>query len=174
MPRRPGNAVTSTHDPVPKWCCHHRHVLAALNLGAVILGVASGGFSASLLGLLVSVTLTLAGVDDGPAIGLVLGIVSGLAIGGWVAGARARHSHRFHGAVTGLLLAFLIVVVARLGGSPAPTPTVVWLAVLAVLISGLAGWLAGRKKAKMVSASSSDGRGRETEESPDSKGQGAG
>lgn len=131
---------------MPTKRCHHRYVLAALNLGAVILGVASGGLSASLLGLLMSVTLTLAGVDEGPAIGLVVGIVSGLAIGGWVAGRRARHSSRFHGAVTGLLLAFLIVVVARLGGSPAPTPTVVWLAVLAILISGLAGWLAGRKK----------------------------
>ena len=146
MPGEAGNAVTSAQDPVPTSCCHHRHVLAALNLGAVILGVASGGLSASLLGLLVSVTLTLAGVDEGPAIGLIVGIGSGLAIGGWVAGKKARHSSRFHGAVTGLLLAFLIVVVARLGGSAAPTPTVLWLAVLAVIISGLAGWLAGRKK----------------------------
>ncbi|MCZ6630774.1 MAG: hypothetical protein O7D28_05440, partial [Actinobacteria bacterium] len=55
-------------------------------------------------------------------------------------------SERFHGAVTGLLIAFLIMVIARFGGSPAPTPTVVWLAALSILVSGVAGWLAGRKK----------------------------
>jgi hypothetical protein len=48
--------------------------------------------------------------------------------------------------VTGLLLAGLIIVVARMGGSPAPTVTVVWLAVVAATIAGLTGWLAGRRK----------------------------
>lgn len=121
-------------------------MLAALNFGALVFGVASGGLTASLLALSISGGLTLAGVDEGAGIGLVIGIMSGLAVGGWVAGARARHSERFHGAVTGLLLAFMLVLVARLGGSPASTPTVLWLALLSVVVGGFAGWLAGRQK----------------------------
>ena len=149
-------------------------MIATLNFGALLLGVASGGLAASLLALILSAVLAVAGVEDGAGIGLVVGVFSGLAVGGWVAGMRARHSERFHGAVTGVLLAFLIVLVARLGGSAAPTPTVLWLALVSVLVSGFAGWLTGRRKAKIREASSSDGRGRKTEESPDSKGQGAG
>ena len=121
-------------------------MLAALNIGAVALGVATGTLSASLLTLLLSAGLTLTGVDDGAGIGLVIGIISGLAAGGWVAGARAVHSERFHGMVTGLLLAFIVVFIARASDSPASTGVVIWLAVLSVAVSGLAGWLAGRRK----------------------------
>lgn len=121
-------------------------MLATLNLGAVILGVGTGGLVASLLALGLSVGLTFAGLDTGPGIGLVVGVLSGFAAGGWIAGWRAPHSQRFHGMVTGLLLAFLVVIVARFGGSPAPTWVVIWQALLAVVISGLAGWLAGRRK----------------------------
>lgn len=123
-------------------------MLAAVNLAALILGVASGGLAASLLALLVSGGLTLVGVEDGSGIGLVIGVVSGLAVGGWVAGVRARHSPGFHGAVTGLLLAFLVVLIARFGGSPAPTPTVLWMALLAIVVGGVSGWLAGRSKGR--------------------------
>ena len=119
--------------------------MAALGLSAVLAGVAAGGLSASILALLIGGGLRLSDVESGPDIGLVVGVVAGLIIGGWVAGTRAVHSHRFHGMVTGLLLAFVIVVIARLGGSPASTPTVIWLALLSVAISGLFGWLAGRR-----------------------------
>ncbi|HEX6220270.1 MAG TPA: hypothetical protein VF115_04175 [Acidimicrobiia bacterium] len=121
-------------------------VLAALNFGAVALGVAAGGLTASIVGLAVSGLLTIIGVDGGADIGLVIGILSGLFAGGWLAGGRSVHSHRFHGMVTGLALAFGIVVIARLGGSPAETLTVVWLAVLSIVVSGLSGWLAGRRR----------------------------
>lgn len=121
-------------------------MLAALNFGAVALGLGSGALAASLATLLLSSVLTLTGVETGAGIGLVVGIVLGLAAGGWIAGAKARHSHRFHGMVTGLLLAFLVVVIARLGGWPGSVAAVVWLAVLSIAISGLAGWLAGRIK----------------------------
>lgn len=121
-------------------------MLAALNVGAVLLGVATGGLAASLLGLLVGGVLALIGLEEGPGIGLAIGVLGGLSAGGWVAGSRSRHSHRFHGMVTGLVLAFLILVVARLGGSPAPTPTVLWLAVVAVAVAGTAGWLGGRRR----------------------------
>jgi len=121
-------------------------VLAALNVGAVALGVAAGGLMASIVGLLVSGLLTVVGVDGGPDIGLVVGILTGLAAGGWLAGRRSVHSHRFHGMVTGLILAFMIMLIARLGGSPAETDTVIWLAVLSIVISGISGWLGGRRR----------------------------
>ncbi len=121
-------------------------MLAALNFLAVGLGIGAGGLSATLLALLLGGGLTLVGVESGGDIGLVAGIVGGLAVAGWVAGKLAPHSERFHGAVTGLILAGLIIVVARFGGSPAPTGTVIWLAVLAAGIAGLTGWLAGRRK----------------------------
>ncbi len=125
--------------------CQHRRVLAALNLGAVMLGVAVGALSASFLTLILSWILTLAGVESGSDIGLVVGILAGLAAGGWVAGSRSRHSHRFHGMVTGLALAFVVLVVARLGGSPASTTSVIWLAIVSIVVAGIAGWLAGRR-----------------------------
>jgi len=121
-------------------------VLAALNFGALALGVAAGGLVASMLTLGLGGLLAVFGVDTGPDIGLVTGVIVGLAVGGWVAGLRSIHSHRFHGMVTGLLMAFVIVVIARLGGSPAPTGTVIWLAVVAIFVSGLTGWAAGRRR----------------------------
>jgi len=117
-----------------------------LNIVAVGLGLGAGGLTATLLALAVAGLLTVVGVDGGADIGLVTGIVGGLAVAGWVSGRLARHSERFHGAVTGLLLAGLIIVVARLGGSPAPTGSVVWLAVIAAGTAGMTGWLAGRRK----------------------------
>ena len=150
-------------------------VLAALNFGALALGLAAAGLSATVVGLVVGFGLDLAGLDSGPDIGLVVGILVGLGTGGWVAGNLARHSSRFHGAVTGLLFAALIVVIARLGGGPEATLQILWLAALSAVVGGLSGWLAGRRKARTIDvASPSDGRGRKTEESPDSKGQGAG
>jgi hypothetical protein len=122
-------------------------VLAALSLGAVALGVASGGLTASLLALVLSGGLALTGAEWGSGVGLVLGVLAGLAMAGWVAGWRAVHSPRFHGQVAGLILAFVIFVVARLGGSPAGAGTVLWLALVSVVVAGAAGWLAGRRKA---------------------------
>lgn len=121
-------------------------VLAALNLGAVVFGVAAGGLVASLVALITSGLLSVFGIETGADLGLVIGVFAGLATGGWVAGSRSAHSHRFHGMVTGLVLAFVIIVSARLGGSPAPTPTILWLALIAVVVAGLTGWLAGRRR----------------------------
>ena len=117
-----------------------------MNIMAVGLGLGGGALAATLIGLAVGGLLAVIGVETGPDIGLVVGVLAGLATAGWVAGRLARHSERFHGAVTGLLLAGLIVVVARLGGSPAPTASVLWLALIAAIVSGLTGWLAGRSK----------------------------
>lgn len=121
-------------------------MLAALNIVAVGLGLGAGGLSATLLALAVGSLLSVIGVENGADIGLLTGVGFGLAVAGWVSGRFARHSERFHGAVTGLLLAGLIIVVARMGGSPAPTVTVIWLALVAATVAGSTGWLAGRRK----------------------------
>jgi hypothetical protein len=136
-------------------------VLAALNFGALAAGVAAGGLAASLLALLMSGLLAVVGVDAGPDIGLAVGILTGLATGGWVAGSRSLHSHRFHGMVTGLILAFMVMVIARFGGSSASALTVFWLAVLSIAVSGVFGWLAGRRKAAARSNTGSDRAGNE-------------
>ena len=123
-------------------------MLAALNIGAVLLGVATGGLVASIGGILLGGILTLLGVDAGPDIGLVIAVVSGLATGGYIAGARAKHSSRFHGAVTGLVLAFVVMLIAVFGGSPASTMSIIWLAILSTVIAGLGGWLAGQRRSR--------------------------
>ncbi|HEX6148088.1 MAG TPA: hypothetical protein VF083_15030, partial [Acidimicrobiia bacterium] len=128
----------------PGW--EDRGMLAALNIAAVGLGLGAGGLSATIVALAIGSLLSLIGVENGADIGLVSGVGFGLAVAGWVSGRLARHSERFHGAVTGLLLAGLIIVVARMGGSPAPTVTVIWLALLAATVAGSTGWLAGRRK----------------------------
>jgi len=121
-------------------------MLAALNIAAVGLGIGAGGLSATICALALGGLLTLLDVENGADIGVTLGVIIGLAVAGWVSGRMARHSERFHGAVTGLVLAGVVILVARLGGSPASTPSVIWLAALAAVIAGLTGWLAGRNK----------------------------
>jgi hypothetical protein len=121
-------------------------VLAALNLTAIGLGLGAGGLSATVIGLILGFGLDIAGFESGPDIGLVVGVASGLVVGGWVAGLMSRHSGRFHGAITGLLLAAVVTVVARFGGSPAETWAVVWVYVFSAAISGFSGWMADRRR----------------------------
>lgn len=123
-------------------------MLAALNVVAVGLGIGAGGLTATVVALILGGSLSLLRVEDGAEIGLVVGVLAGLVTAGWVAGRMARHSARFHGAVTGLLLAGLIVLVARVGGSPAPATTVAWLSLLSATVAGLSGWWAGIRKQK--------------------------
>jgi putative membrane protein (TIGR04086 family) len=92
-----------------------------------------------------SLILTVIGVGDAPQIGLTAGILLGFLAGGYASGRMAVVAHRFHGSVTGLLTAALVLIIARLGGSPAPTAPVLWLALLAVVVGGLGGSLAGRR-----------------------------
>jgi hypothetical protein len=121
-------------------------MLAALNIVAVGLGVGAGGLSATVAAFGISALLSVLNVERGADIGLFAGVVIGLAVAGWVSGRMANHSERFHGAVSGLLLAGLVIVLAVLGGSPASTGSVLWLALLSAVVAGTAGWLAGRRK----------------------------
>lgn len=121
-------------------------MLASLRIMAVLLGLGIGALSATVLSLLFWAVLSFAGLDDAALVGLTVAILAGLAIGGYAAGRMAPIAHRFHGSVAGLAIAGLVLVIARFGGSPAPTIQVLWLALLAVVLGGAGGTLAGRRK----------------------------
>ena len=70
---------------------------------------------------------------------------AGLLAGGYAAGRMAPVSARFHGSLAGMGMAVVVVVVARLGGSPAPAGSVLLLAVLAIVLGGLGGLAGGRR-----------------------------
>jgi hypothetical protein len=75
---------------------------------------------------------------------LVIALLSGLATGGWISGRLAPFNGRFHGSLSGLVIAGVVIVISRLGGSPAPASQVLLLAAIAIVVGGLAGWVAHR------------------------------
>ncbi|HEY7704467.1 MAG TPA: hypothetical protein VID03_06505 [Acidimicrobiia bacterium] len=122
-------------------------MLGTLRWGTVLAGVGAGGVTATLSGLLVWPLLELLGVEGAPLAAITVGTLVGLGFAGWVAGRLALHSPRFHGSVAALGFAGVVLVVARLGGSPAPLLQVLILCLLAVVVGGAAGTWAGRRKA---------------------------
>lgn len=128
------------HDPVPEVS-----LLATLRIPAVLFGVGAGSLVATVAALVSGSFLGLVGLP--PGAGLVPSLVVGFGVAGWVAGRGARLSHRFHGSVSGLVVAGLVVAVARLGGSPAPTGQVLVLAAVGIVVGGLGGAVGGRRSA---------------------------
>jgi putative membrane protein (TIGR04086 family) len=120
-------------------------MLASLRILAVLAGLGIGTLTATVLSLLLWALLSALGFEDAALAGLTVAFVVGLAIGGFTAGSMTTYAHRFHGAVTGLAIAALVLVIALFGGSPAPTTQVLWLALLAVLLGGSGGAIAGRR-----------------------------
>lgn len=123
-------------------------MLASLRLPALLAGVGSGTLASALLAVAVGGVLTAAGVPDGAVVALAPSIVVGIGIGGYVAGRFATLSSRFNGSVTGLLVAAVVVGIARLGGSPAPTPEVILLAAIGITAGGVGGQFAARRVAR--------------------------
>jgi hypothetical protein len=121
-------------------------VLAALRIPAVLMGVGSGALAATVVSLLASFAFQLADAEGGARAGLVPGMLVGFAVGGYVAGRLVVHSHRFHGSVTGLGIAALVVFIARGGGSEATLGQVLLLAVIGITIGGLTGTISGRRR----------------------------
>lgn len=121
-------------------------MLASLRILPVLIGLGIGTLSAALLSLVLWLALTAFGFDDAALAGLTVALLFGLVVGGYAAGHIAVVAHRFHGSVTGLVIAALVLVIARFGGSPAPTTQVLWLALLAVVFGGLGGAIAGSRK----------------------------
>jgi putative membrane protein (TIGR04086 family) len=121
-------------------------MLGALRISAVMVGTAGGTLTAAavfLVGLLIA---RLVGADEGPAVVLSISLLTGLAGGGYLAGRVAPFNGRFHGSVTGLAMAAVVLVISVFGGSPAPTGQVVLLAVIAIVVGGFSGWLGGRRR----------------------------
>lgn len=121
-------------------------MLAALDLRALLVGLAAGGLAATVVGLVIGVGLALLGVDTGPDIGLLAGVLSGMFSGGLVAGRIAVHSHRFHGSVGGLLLSGIVIFAAAASGAGSAVWNVLLLALVGIVIGGVGGWLGGRTR----------------------------
>lgn len=120
-------------------------MLAALSVQAVVMGLAAGGLSVTVIGFLLGGGLALLDVANGPDIGLLVGLLVGLVVGGWVAGRMAVHSQRFHGSVTGLLMGGLLILLASLGGAAASIWNVLLLALVSIVVGGIGGVLGRRK-----------------------------
>lgn len=122
-------------------------MLGSVKWMAVIVGVGAGTLAATVTALLGWLVLSALAAGDPEGIGLVSGILLGLAVAGYTAGRMAVISHRFHGSLAGLGLAALWVVVFRLGGSPAPETQILLFALLGIVLGGIGGLLGGRTRA---------------------------
>ena len=121
-------------------------MLGVLRLSAVMIGTAGGalvGGAVFLVGLLIARAV---GGDQGPAVSLSVSLLAGLAAGGYLAGRMAPFNGRFHGSMTGLAMAAVVLVIALLGGSPAPTGQVALLALISIVVGGISGWIGGRRR----------------------------
>ena len=121
-------------------------MLGTVRISAVMVGTAGGALVAGavfLLGLLIA---RLVGAEEGPALVLSFSLVAGLTGGGYLARRVAPFNGRFHGSITGLAMAAVVLLISILGGSPAPTSQVVLLAAIAIVVGGFAGWLGGRRR----------------------------
>ena len=121
-------------------------MLGTVRISAVMIGTAGGALVAAsvfLVGLLIA---RLVGAEEGPALVLSVSLLAGLTGGGYLAGRVAPFNGRFHGSITGLAMAAVVLLVSILGGSPAPTSQVVLLAAIAIVVGGFAGWLGGRRR----------------------------
>jgi len=121
-------------------------MIASLRIIAVALGIGIGSLTATVLALVFWGVLAFVGFEDAPLAGLTAAIVVGFGAAGYSAGRLAPHTHRFHGSVTGLGLASLVLIIATLGGSPAPFGQILLLFALGIVIGGSTGILGGRRR----------------------------
>jgi putative membrane protein (TIGR04086 family) len=77
-------------------------------------------------------------------IALTASVLIGFGLGGFVAGKLAPVNGRFHGSITALVVAGIVVAVASLGGSPSPLGSVLLLALIAIVTGGMGGAIGGR------------------------------
>ena len=114
----------------------------SVNWIAITLGGAGGFLLAALAALTFWIGLNLGGAGDNAVTGgIVLGVLTGTFCGGFLAG-NAHPRSIFHGALTGVLLAGGITLVALGEGSPAPASTRAGFIIGAGVIGGLGGWVA--------------------------------
>jgi putative membrane protein (TIGR04086 family) len=121
-------------------------VLGVVRWAAVAAGIASGTLASAVIFLIALLVARLTHAEAGAAVALSLSLFAGLIASGYTAGRIAPFNGRFHGSITALGMAAIVIVVSRLSGSPAPTGQILLLALLAIVTGGIAGWLGGRRR----------------------------
>jgi hypothetical protein len=121
-------------------------MLGVLRMSAVMIGAAGGALISAAVFLIGILVARLIGAEQGPAVALSVSLLAGLAGGGYLAGRVAPFNGRFHGSVTGLAMAAVVLFISVMGGSPAPTGQVALLAAIAIVVGGISGWLGGRRR----------------------------
>ncbi|HEY7563519.1 MAG TPA: hypothetical protein VIA81_01205 [Acidimicrobiia bacterium] len=112
----------------------------------MLVGVAIGTLAS---GLVFAIGLLLARAsraEAAPGLVLTTSLLIGLVAAGYCAGRLAPFNGRFHGSIAALGIAAVVLIVARLGGSPAPIAQVLLLALIAAVLGGVAGWMASRQR----------------------------
>lgn len=112
-------------------------MLAAVRWQAVLVGFGLGTLAVAGVALVLWLALAAVDIEEAPTIATAFGTVAGFLLAGWLAGRRAPFSAWFHGALAAMGIALVVVVIARLSGSPAPTSQVLLLAVLAIGMGSL-------------------------------------
>ncbi|MGQ0848266.1 MAG: hypothetical protein ACT4OP_03980 [Actinomycetota bacterium] len=121
-------------------------MLGILRWQAVLAGIASGALGSGVVFALLAALARLSGSEAIAGLSLSLSVLFGFLSGGYVAGRMAPFSARFHGSITGLAIAGLVVIVSQLGGSPAPIASILLLALMAIVVGGLGGILGRRRR----------------------------
>jgi hypothetical protein len=112
-------------------------------LAIIIGGVASTLFSA-FGALVIWPVLRLIGSETPTDSSIVLGVLIGTLLGGYVAGRRSPRP-LFHGALTGILFAGGIGLASISNGSVAPASTIASFFLLGAALGGAGGWRALKK-----------------------------
>lgn len=112
---------------------------------AISVGGGAGFLSAALLAVLAWAALAAFRVSEPVTAAIVVGVLGGLLIGGFVAG-RLSHRSVFHGSLTAVLAGTAITILALGEGSTASPLILGGFISGSAVIGGVGGWLAGRRK----------------------------
>ena len=120
-------------------------MLGILRLKAIVLGTGGGVLGSGLAFALGALAARVTGSESLAGMALTTSVLVGFGVGGYVAGRMAPANGRFHGSITALLIAAIVITVAAMGGSRTPLGSVLLLALIAIISGGLGGSLGGRR-----------------------------
>lgn len=120
-------------------------MLGVLSPKAILLGTAGGLLGSGLAFAFVATVARFASSETLAGIALTASVLIGFGLGGFVAGRMSPVNGRFHGSITALVVAGIVIAVASLGGSPTPLGSVLLLALIAIAIGGIGGAIGGRR-----------------------------
>ncbi|HEY3428154.1 MAG TPA: hypothetical protein VGK83_05740 [Acidimicrobiia bacterium] len=120
-------------------------LLGILRLRAILVGTGGGVLGSGLTFVLGAFAARVTGSETIAGIALTASVLVGFGLGGYVAGRMAPINGRFHGSITALIVAAIVIAVAALGGSRAPLGSVLLLALIAIVGGGIGGSLGSRR-----------------------------